>query len=157
MRISITTGLLLAVLALPARAADDYKWVYSQTADMVELSYLIPDSDAIDTIFSCKPGGKSPGGRSIGYMDVETTEKLLGKSKATIIIRVGGKSFTLKGKLLPNEEAGVPSFEAFRAANHPLWAALAKAADFETEIAGEKESHTLKGAEMAKFVKACGG
>jgi hypothetical protein len=152
MRISLTAGLFLAGTMAPALAADDYRWVFSQTNEVIDLSYLIPDSDAIDTIFSCKPGGNS-----IGYMDVETNEKLADRKKATVIIRVGGKSFTLKGKLLPNEEAGVPSFEVFLSAKHPLWPALSKATDFETGIAGKEESHTLRGAEMARFVKACGG
>ena len=152
MRRNHAAWLVLALAATPAAAADDYKWVLNQSSDLVELSYVIPDSDAIDLILSCRPGSKE-----ISYVDVETTEKLANKKKATAILRVGGKPFTLKGKLSPNEEAGTPTFEASRPVKDGLWSALARAKDFETEMAGETESHSLEGANIAKFLKACGG
>ena len=151
MRIAVLAGITFIATTTTAWAADDYQWVFNDSGKVVELSYLIPDSDAINLIFSCNKADKRG-----SFTLVESTSKLEGKKKATLTLRVGGKDYKLKGKLSPNEEAGTPSFDTDIPLKSPVWAALAKAKDFETTIADLHDTHPLKGADMVKFVKACG-
>jgi hypothetical protein len=150
MRLGVFASLAVLAGTTSAFAADDYVWTLDKQSDAITLTYMIPDSDAMSVSLSCTPSKKLG-----SYFDVETSEKLDGKKKAEVKLRVNGKSFKYKGDVTPNEEAGVPSFGADIPLKDKFWDELAKAKEFESEIGGVRDVQTLKGADIAKFLKAC--
>jgi hypothetical protein len=160
------TGILKRVLAICASlgllcgaafAKEDRVWTLSgldkKKSEGVTLEYSVPESDYITIVFSCKT--KS------GVVDVfisETGPKLKPGRKATATLAAGDAKATFPGKLLVNEDAGVPSFEGSLPAKEPLFAALAGGSETLAITVGHStDKETLKGAaeKFAKFNAAC--
>jgi hypothetical protein len=150
MRLGVFVGMAMLAVSAHAFAADDYVWTLDKQPDAITLTYMIPDSDAMSVSLSCTPSKKLG-----SYFDIETSEKLDGKKKAEVKLSVNGKSFKYKGDVTPNEEAGVPSFGADIPLKDKFWDELAKAKEFESVIGGVRDVQTLKGADIATFLKAC--
>ncbi|WP_363346509.1 hypothetical protein [Methylocystis echinoides] len=150
---------LAAGVAAPAAAKEKEERVWTlsgldkKKSETVSLDYSVPESDYITIVFSCKP--KS------GAVDVfisETNKKLKPGRKATATLAAGEAKATFPGKLLVNEDAGVPSFEGSLPAKEPLFAALAGgAATLAITVGASTDTETLKGAaeKFAKFNAAC--
>ena len=87
----------------------------------------------------------------------ETSAKLKAGDKAAAILSVGEKSAKVAGKLVPNEEAGAPSFEGRLPAKDPIFAAMAGGQMLDVAIGGTKRSAPLADAseKFKKFAAAC--
>jgi hypothetical protein len=146
-----------AGFSVPAAAKEERVWTLSgldkKKSEDVSLAYSVPESDYITIVFGCKP--KS------GAVDVfisETSQKLKPGRKATATLAAGSAKATFPGKLLVNEDAGVPSFEGSLPAKEPLFAAIAGgAASLTIAVGPSTDTETLKGAaeKFAKFNAAC--
>jgi hypothetical protein len=139
-----------------AQAKEDRVWTLDglkeKKPESITLSYSVPESDYITVVFSCKP--KS------GAVDVfisETSAKLKPGKKATATLTVGETKATSAGKLIVNEDAGVPSFEGSLPASDPVFAAMAGGETLAMAVGPSKDTVTLKGAgeKPEKFAAAC--
>jgi hypothetical protein len=150
---------LAAGFSAPAAAKEKEERVWTlsgldkKKAEDVSLVYAVPESDYITITFGCKP--KS------GMVDVfisETGPKLKPGRKATATLAAGDAKATFPGKLLVNEDAGVPSFEGSLPAKEPLFAAVVGGAGtLAITVGPSTDTVTLKGAgeKFSKFNAAC--
>ena len=94
--------------------------------------------------------------RSILFI-AETSDKLAAGKPASATLTAGERRATIAGKLLPNEEAGVPSFEGRLSADDPIFEAMTSAKTLQVTIGSAKQTAPLKGAaeKIGKFVAAC--
>ena len=92
-----------------------------KNADSIYLGYGVPESDDSLGSFTCAPGSGL-----VKIWIAETSDKLKAGDKATAILSVGEKTAKVAGKLVPNEEAGVPSFEGRLPAKDPIFAAMVR-------------------------------
>ncbi|KAF0124274.1 MAG: hypothetical protein FD148_2517, partial [Methylocystaceae bacterium] len=86
-----------------------------KNADSIYLGYGVPESDDSLGSFTCTPGSGL-----VKIWIAETSAKLKAGGKTTAILSVGEKTAKVAGKLVPNEEAGVPSFEGSLTAKEPI-------------------------------------
>jgi hypothetical protein len=144
------------ILCAPAPAKDERVWTLSgleeKKLDLIILNYGIPESDDAFGSFSCKPKSGV-----VTLFVAETSEKLKPGRSATATLSVGETQTKVAGKLLPNEEAGVPSFEGRLPANDPIFGAMAAGETLAAAIGPSKETAPLKGVadKVKKFVAAC--
>lgn len=150
MRFGVFAVLAVIACCSSARADEDYKWILDHDSDGASLTYMVPDSDAVEVTLSCSKK-KQTG----NYSEYETDTKLDGKKKASVTLTVNGKSFKYKGSLTPNEEAGTPGFDADISLKDAFWTEMKSAKEFDVNISGVKDSHTLKGANVTGMLKAC--
>ncbi len=152
----IVIFLVIAGFSGGAAAKEERVWTLSgldKKKSDVSLQYGVPESDYVTIVFSCKP--KS------GVVDVfvsETSGKLKPGLKAAATLAAGDAKATFPGKLLVNEDAGVPSFEGSLPAKEALFAALAGGAGtLAVTVGPSKDTESLKGAgeKFAKFNAAC--
>jgi len=148
---------MATVFATPcARAADERVWTLSgveeKKADAIVLTYGAPETDDSLGGFSCAPGSGL-----VKLWIAETSVKLRPGKSATAILSVGETSAKVAGKLMPNEEAGVPSFEGQLPANEPIFAALASGATLTVAVGSSKQTAPLKGAarKFTQFAAKC--
>jgi hypothetical protein len=123
-----------------------------KNADSIYLGYGVPESDDSLGSFTCAPGSGS-----VKIWIAETSAKLKAGGKTTAILSVGDKMAKVAGKLLPNEEAGVPSFEGSLPAKDPIFAAMAGGETLDIAVGGIKRSAPLADAteKFKKFAAAC--
>jgi hypothetical protein len=149
---------VLTVLAMSDLCAqtDQRVWTLGgleeKDADSIYLGYGVPESDDSLGSFTCGPGSGV-----VKIWIAETSAKLKAGDKATAILSVGEKSAKVAGKLVPNEEAGVPSFEGRLPAKDPVFAAMAGGQTLDVAIGGTKRSAPLADAseKFKKFAAAC--
>lgn len=143
-------------IADPVCAKDQRVWTLSgfeqRKPERISLFYEAPETDDIFGGFYCKP--KS------GVVTVfisETSGKLEPGKRTTGVLSVGGVTTKVAGKLLPNEEAGVPSFEGTLPASDPIFAALAGGETLTVTFGSAKDTAPLKGAaeKFRKLGAAC--
>lgn len=149
---------VLSVLALSGVGAQTAQRVWTlggleeKDADSIYLGYGVPESDDSLGSFTCAPGS--------GVVKVwiaETSDKLKAGDKATAIFSVGDKKSKVAGKLIPNEEAGVPSFEGSLPAKDPIFAAMTGGETLNIAIGGAQRTAPLADAteKFKKFAAAC--
>jgi hypothetical protein len=149
---------VLTVLAMSDLCAqtDQRVWTLGgleeKDADSIYLGYGVPETDDSLGSFTCAPGSGV-----VKIWVAETSAKLKAGDKATAILSVGEKSAKVAGKLVPNEEAGVPSFEGRLPAKDPVFAAMSGGQTLEVAIGGTKRSAPLADAseKFKKFAAAC--
>ncbi|WP_246659737.1 MULTISPECIES: hypothetical protein [Methylosinus] len=151
------TAALFAALsgaASPATAQGrvwDYRFDAGEPP-MAYLGYGVPETD--DTLggFHCEAHSGA-----VTVFISETDGKQKAGKAATAIFAVGETQTKIAGKLAPNEEAGVPSFEGRIAADDPIFAAMARGDKLVVTIGGSKQSAPLNGVagKVEKFVEAC--
>jgi hypothetical protein len=146
----------LAATAPAARAAEERQWILggveNKNADSVYLGYGIPETDDSFGSFTCKPASGE-----VKIWIAETSAKLKPGTPVTAVLSAGGAKTRVAGRLTPNEEAGVPSFEGTFKAADPIMKALAGAAALEVVVGPSKQSAPLAGAadKFTKFAAAC--
>jgi len=148
----------LYVLALSGLCAqtDQRVWTLGgleeKDADSIYLGYGVPETDDSLGSFTCAPGSGV-----VKIWIAETSVKLKAGDKAAAIFSVGEKSAKVAGKLVPNEEAGAPSFEGRLPAKDPIFAAMADGQTLDVAIGGAKRSAPLADAseKFKKFAAAC--
>lgn len=139
-----------------ARAADERVWtlggIEDKNADSIYLGYGVPETDDSFGSFTCKPGGGS-----VKVWIAETNQKLKPGKPATAVLSAGGVKTRVAGKLMPNEEAGVPSFEGSFKANDPIFAQMLNGGTLEVVVGPSKQTAPLSGAaeKFKKFAAAC--
>ena len=125
MKVSLLTllGLFVVVDAstlLRAEESEERTWRLEED-DQPRLDYGTDNAEDTPIAFSCKAGR--------GVVDVwinETGKGVKPRRSMTASLTAGRTTSKVRGKTLPNEEAGTPSFEGTMPANDPLFAALSK-------------------------------
>jgi hypothetical protein len=149
----------LAICLLPLGVAgpalgETRVWTLTQemTPPRASLSYAVPETDDIFGDFRCTPGSGS-----VTFFLSTTSARLKPGRRATAMISVDAMRARVQGKLLPNEEAGVPSFEGRIDARHPLLAALENGKTLTVVVGPSKQSAPLAGQseKFGKFVAVC--
>lgn len=155
--IAISAALSLALLApAPVALAEDGRvWtltVEEKKPHRAYLSYGVPETDDSFGGFRCK----SRSGDVTLFIS-ETGGKLRAGARATAILAVGETQAKVDGKLLPNEEAGVPSFEGRLPANDPIFQAMASGETLVATVGPARQTAPLKGVaeKIGKFTAAC--
>ena len=146
----LAVALSIASLA-SARADDKPKWTMNSEKSEVTLAYG-DDSEETDLALICKPHSNS-----VKIFVGETDKSLKPKMQVIVTFTAGAAKATVAGKTLPNELAGVPSFEGELAATDPLFDALASAPSISIKVAKATREIPLKtmGNKAAAFNKAC--
>lgn len=123
-----------------------------KNADSIYLGYGVPETDDSLGSFTCAPGSGV-----VKIWIAETSDKLKPGNKATAILSVGEKTTKVAGRLAPNEEAGVPSFEGRLPAKDPIFAAMTSGETLGVAIGGAKRTAPLAAAaeKFKKFAAAC--
>jgi hypothetical protein len=104
-----------------AEKSEKRTWRLTVEADQARLDYGSNNPEDTPIAFSCKAGR--------GLVDVWINETSTGvKPGRTMIaaLTAGGTTSKVRGKTLPNEEAGTPSFRGTLPADDPLFADLPK-------------------------------
>lgn len=158
--LSLVTCAVLATLAtVPlAQAAppDERIWMSEglekKKPTRIYLSYGVPESDDTTSSFSCKAGSGD-----VEVWVLETSDKLKAGKKASAVFSVGETKSTVAGALMPNEDAGVPSFKGKMPATDPLFAAMAQGKELVMTIGPSRQTAPLKGVagKITKFIAAC--
>lgn len=152
----VLAGCSVFILCAPAPAKDERVWTLSgleeKKPDQIYLNYGVPESDDSFGAFRCKPGSGV-----VTLFIAETSEKLKPGKSATAILSVGELQTKIAGKLVPNEEAGVPSFQGRLPAADPIFDAMAAGETLTAAVGPSKETAPLKGAaeKVKKFTAAC--
>ena len=139
-----------------AGVAQERVWILGgledKNADSLYLGYGVPETDDSFGSFTCKPGSGE-----VKLWIAETSAKLKPGKSATAALSVGAAKAKVVGKLMPNEEAGVPSFEGTFSAAEPIFRAMASGATLEVAVGLSKQSAPLAGAadKFKKFAAAC--
>ncbi|WP_210332716.1 hypothetical protein [Methylosinus sp. H3A] len=150
-------ALVLAFLVAAPLAAAQQGRVWTFSVDETKpgrayLNYGLPESDDSFGGFHCE--------RRSGFATLfiaETSERLKAGARVTALLAVGATQAKVAGKLLPNEEAGVPSFEGRLSVSDPIFEAMAAGETLVATIAPSKQSAPLTGAaeKLRKFITAC--
>jgi len=151
---SRATLLCLTILATglaAASAKDTASWSSINDKDQVTLRYG-DDSEESVVVFSCKPRSDA-----VRLFVGETDASLKPNEKATAAISAGSQKATVRGRTVPNELAGVPSFMGGLSAADPLFAALTGSDNLVIKVAKARTVVPLKsiGSKGADFIKAC--
>ena len=126
MKVSLLALLGLFVLvdastSLRAEESEKRTWRLTDEADQPRLEYGTDNVEDIPIAFSCKAG------RGLVEVWINETGKGVKPGRSmTASLTAGRTTSKVRGKTLPNEEAGTPSFEGTQPANDPLFAALSK-------------------------------
>ena len=148
----------LCGLLLPAGpvAAQSRVWTLTGFEEkkpaLIYLSYGVPESDDSFGTFRCEPAS----GRVTFFLSTTNLRLKPGRA-ATALLAVDETRTKIVGRLLPNEEAGVPSFEGRLDARDPLVRALADGRTLTVRVGPSMQSAPLagQGEKFRKFVAAC--
>ena len=135
-----------------AAAADDKpKWMMNSDSKQVSLIYG-DGSEESDLVLSCAPHSNS-----VRIFVGETDASLKSNVQVTTSITVGGATVAVRGRTVPNELAGVPSFVGTLPATDPLFDALAGGTTIAIKVAKTAKQIPLKtmGSKAAAFSKSC--
>ncbi|GLI94620.1 hypothetical protein [Methylocystis echinoides] len=155
MTLSLACLAVIAV-AFAAKAEEKRVWTLSGLSGtgprLLALSYGVPETDDDLGGFQCKARSGV-----VTLFVSATSSRLRPGRKATAILSAGDATASIAGRLTPNEEAGVPSFEGKLAADSRVLAALAGGGTMTVGVGPSRQSAPLAGAEekFRKFVAAC--
>ena len=136
-----------------AQQADERTWRLKAPTDQSPwLAYGTDNAEDTSIVFNCKIGS--------GIVEVfigETSKALKPGRSMTGSLIAGSVTSKLPGRTLPNEEAGVPSFEGKLPATDPLFAALSKATTLAMAVGPWRQRVPLKdiGDKAMKFTGLC--
>ncbi len=155
-KLAFAGALILATLSSAQAEPNARVWTLGgleeKNADSIYLGFGVPETDDSLGSFTCKPGSGA-----VKIWIAETSDKLKAGEKATAILSVGETKAKVAGKLMPNEEAGVPSFEGSIAAKDPIFAAMVGGDTLVVAVGPAKHDAPLTGAgeKFKKFAAAC--
>jgi len=113
--------LLDARTLLRAEESAKPTWRLEVEADQPRLDYGTDNAEDTPIAFSCEAG------RGLVEVWINETGKGVKPSRSMIASLTAGRTMSkVRGKTMPNEEAGTPSFSGTVPANDPLFAALSK-------------------------------
>ena len=121
-------------------------------ADHPRLDYGTDNAEDTPIAFSCKAGR----GRVEVWIN-ETSKGVKPGRSMTASLTAGRTVSKVRGKTLPNEEAGTPSFLGTLPANDPLFAALSKERIFVFVVGPSREQVPLRdiGDKADRFSRLC--
>src|SRR4051794_36288116 len=106
-RFFIPLGLFLMMsTGAQAQPEDKVTWRLRTEANNAVLAYGIDNAEGTPIVFNCRAGSGA-----VGVFFSETSEAFKPGRSATATLTAGRVTAKMTGRLLPNEEAGVPSFE----------------------------------------------
>jgi len=145
----LATG--LAVVSAKETAKNTASWSTINDRVQATLRYG-DDSEESVVVFSCKPRSDA-----VRIFVGETDASLKPNEKATAQVSAGSLKTTVRGRTVPNELAGVPSFMGGLSAADPLFAALTGSDNLVIKVAKARTVVPLKGigGKGADFIKAC--
>src|SRR5690349_6168006 len=114
-------ALVDAGTSVRAESSEKRTWRLTVEANEPRLQYGTDNAEDISIAFSCTAGR----GRVEVFM-AETSTGVKPRRAMTASLAAGSTTSKVRGKTMPNEEAGTPSFEGTMPANDPLFAALSK-------------------------------
>jgi hypothetical protein len=138
--------------SLYAQAPDKRTWRLADEAGESRLAYGTDNAEDTPIAFSCKMGGGSV------VVWINETGKGVKANRSMTASLIGGRTTAkVKGKTLPNEEAGTPSFQGEMPASDPLFAALAKERTLAFVVGPSRDKVPLKeiGDKAERFSRAC--
>ena len=138
--------------SLRAQDSDKRTWRLTDEAGESRLDYGTENAEDTPIAFSCKAGG--------GIVDVwinETGKGVKANRSMTASLTAGRTTAKVRGKTLPNEEAGTPSFQGEMPAGDPLFAALAKEQTLGFVVGPSRDKVPLKeiGDKADRFSRSC--
>ena len=145
---------VLADASAVSRAQDPEKpmwWASEESGDQM-LSYGTDNVEDVPISFACTPGK--------GIVNVwinETDRSVKANRSMTASLIAGATTAKVKGKTMPNEEAGTPSFEGTMPASDPLFATLSKEQKLVFMVGKSRSDVPLKdiGDKADKFIRLC--
>lgn len=146
---------LLIVLAIfvlgPGLAlAQERIWTLDQTDAEVYLIFGVPETDDVGVSFWCT----LQSGIVRLYMPAAGPDFKPGMS-VNVELKVGAKTYTLKGKTAFNEESTETSLEAELKAADPVFSALQAANHFAVKIGSSNQVFPLGEADFSNFLDIC--
>jgi len=148
-------GLLVLVDASAVlRAQDSEKRTWRLTAEANEhtLGYGTDNVEDVPISFSCT-AGKGP----VAVWINETSRGVKSNRSMTASLTAGGTTSKVRGKTMPNEEAGTPSFEGTILASDPLFATLSKERMLVFVVGPSRDQVPLEeiGDKADRFIRLC--
>jgi hypothetical protein len=147
-------ALLGLFAATTSRAQDSEKrtWRLTVEADEPRLDYGANNPEDTPIAFSCTAGR--------GLVDVwinETGKGVKPGRSVTASLTAGRTASKVRGKTLPNEEAGTPSFQGAQPAGDPLFAALSKERSLVLAVGPSRQQVPLRdiGDKADRFSRLC--
>jgi hypothetical protein len=104
-----------------AEESEERTWRLTVEANQPRLDYGTDNAEDTPIAFFCTTGR----GR-VEVMISETSRGVKPGRSMTASLTAGRTTSQVRGKTLPNEDAGTPSFQGTQPANDPLFAALSK-------------------------------
>jgi len=150
MRVTLAASALMLALAAPVQGADKYSWDFVRSGQEVQLSYGIPESEAVTITFRCKA------------MRIEIVSTVLPRKPkkgqaARTTLNNGATTAAFNGKFgYTSSEEGF-YFIASAAAEPKVVAVLKSGTSLTIGIPGKEERVPLKGVAkpLAQFEAAC--
>jgi hypothetical protein len=127
-------------------------WRLTVEANEPRLQYGTDNAEDISIAFSCKAGRGS-----VEVFMAETSTGVKPRRSMTASLTAGGTTSKVRGKTLPNEEAGTPSFEGAMPANDTLFAALSKERSLVIVVGPSRDQVPLReiGDKADRFSRSC--
>jgi hypothetical protein len=138
--------------SLRAEQAEKRTWRLTMEGKDPRLEYGTDNAEDISIAFSCTAGR----GRIEVFM-AETSTGVQPRRSMTASLTAGSTTSKVRGKTLPNEEAGTPSFEGAMPANDPLLAALSKERSLVIVVGPSRDQVPLReiGDKADRFSRLC--
>ena len=138
--------------SLRAEQAEKRTWRLTMEGKDPRLEYGTDNAEDISIAFSCAAGR----GRVDVFM-AETSTGVKPRRAMTASLTAGSTTSKVRGKTLPNEEAGTPSFEGTMSANDPLLAALSKERNLVIVVGPSRDQVPLReiGDKADRFNRLC--
>lgn len=143
---------LLDASALRAEEAEKRTWRLTAESNEQRLVYGTDNDEDMPIIFSCKARA--------GAVDLtisETGKGVKAGRAMTASLTAGRATAKVRGKTMPNEDAGIPSFIGTLPASDPLFAALAKEQTLVIAVGPSRDQIPLRdiGDKAEQFSRAC--
>jgi hypothetical protein len=146
--------LLVVGTATPSYAQDDDKrtWRLKLADGQAMLDYGTNNAEDTPIALSCRAGG----GTVTAFIG-ETGKGVKPGRTLTATLAAGPVTSKLRGRTLPNEEAGVPSFEGKLPISDPLFAALSKGRFLVMTVGPSRQQVPLAeiGDKGDRFIRSC--
>jgi hypothetical protein len=136
-----------------AQGSEKRMWRLTGEANEPRLEYGTDNPEDTPIAFSCKAGA--------GVVDVwinETGNGVKSGRSMTAALTAGRTTSQVRGKTLPNEEAGTPSFQGTQPASDPLFATLSKERTLVLVVGPSRQQVPLRdiGDKADRFSRLCG-
>ena len=154
MRVTLAASALMLALAAPVQGADKYSWDFVRSGHEVQLSYGIPESEAVTIIFRCEVKRE---GKQIEIVSTVLPAKPRKGQSVRTTLSNGAATAAYNGKFGYSSSSEGFYFEASAAAEPKVVDILKSGTSLTISIPGKHERVPLRGVAgpLAKFEAAC--